>query len=117
VGLVPDIDAQNVVEALVDRAHLHHGREGRHDLAQDREAALAEAFAGPGRERNPVLGAEREADRDREVVDIARRLQLGNDREGVLQRVAQVEQQPFAGAVDMREWAHRIDGVAALAVW
>src|SRR3712207_7363711 len=50
MGLVADIDPQHVIEPLVDRAHLHHGREGGDDLAQDRELSLAEALGGPGRE-------------------------------------------------------------------
>ena len=79
--LVADIDAQHVVEPLRDGPQLGHDGEGRHDEAQDRQGLLVETLRRAGGEGNPVLGADREADRDRQVMPVAACLQLGHDRE------------------------------------
>src|SRR3954470_1626678 len=109
VGLVTDVDAQHIVEVLMEGADLHHGRHGRHDKPQNPQALLAQALRGTGRERQAVVGAVREEDWHDEVVSVPRRLQVGDDVEPVVRRLREVEQQPFPGAVNVGEGALVVD--------
>ncbi len=48
---------------------------------------------------------------------LAAGLQIGDDREHVVGRLREVEEQPLAGAVHMREGARHIDLPALVAMW
>ena len=56
VGLIADVDAQHVVEVVMEDADLHHGRNRRHHKPQNPQALLAKSLRGAGRKGQAVVG-------------------------------------------------------------
>ena len=114
--LVSDIDAQHIVETFAHGAQLCDHGEGRKDGPKDLERLLSETIGRAGREGDAVFGPAAEADRHRQIVAVSARLQFRNDLEAVVRGLVEVEEQPFAGLVHIRERARHVDRVAALPV-